>query len=302
MADANSPAVAFLRSMHESLGWKVVCIDDTPWCHFGGSTVMTIPLSAVYSVGRSQVDRVLAATRCLIARFPTSANTGLVGHQHVLRDKAYSEASLQRQFRQMLHRGEKQLIFRALTWDEVASAGPSVLDASRRRRGITKPIDAGLWGEACKKGESSAQFAVFGCFHRAALTGFAIFWKQAAGYRAIGILVHPDFFPRGAANVLLFRSARELIARQDCEHVIFGRSGIPEADGHGRLSRHAGFIEEPLHLAATLHPRLRWLGRIERSTTLISAAGRMLGARNRLSHQFEAIATVAATDPRLLPE
>lgn len=75
------------------------CIAGIPWCRYGTATAMTIPLPEIHPGGWSQAERILRESGCLRAEFPTSANTGVVCRQHVLRDKAYAEASLQRQFR-----------------------------------------------------------------------------------------------------------------------------------------------------------------------------------------------------------
>lgn len=282
MVDGHTAATDFLMAMQSALGWKAFCIDGVPWCRYGIATAMTIPLSEIHPVGRSQAERILRESGCLLAQFPTSANTGAVCRQYMLRDKAYSEASLQRQFRQMMRRGEQHLTFRELTWDELATAGPGALEAYRSRRGMKTPVARHTWREACEKGEAAAQFIIYGCHHGDELAGFEIFWRQPPGYRSVCTVVHPGFFRFGAANLLLYRSGRALIARDDCDYVCFGRSGIPAIEGNDRFNRHAGLLVEPLHMAVVLHPRLRWLGRI--------------------AHHFEAIAAVAATNPDLLPE
>lgn len=302
MGDGHTAVTDFLIAMQTALGWKTFCIDGIPWCRFGGTTAMTIPLSEVYPVGSTHVERILRESRCLLAQFPTAAHTGIVSKQYVLRDKAYAEASLQRQFRQMVRRGEKQLTFRELTWDELATAGPRVVDASRSRLGIRMPVANGTWREACAQGESSGQFVVFGCLLGHELAGFAIFWRQPAGFRTASMAVDPHFFPLGAANLLLYRSGRDLIARSDSSFVSFGRSGIPEVEGNSRFKRHAGLLAEPLHMAAILHPRLRWLGHMEKSTSWCSALRAVLGPNSRVANHLEALAAAAATNPDLLPK
>jgi hypothetical protein len=302
MTDATATTTGILASFYKALGWRVFRIDDVPWCRFGGSTVMTVPLSAVHPVGRAQVARVLRESGCLLAQFPTAAATGLAGVEYVLRDQTYGEAALQRQFRQMLHRGEKALSFRELNWGEVAVAGPRMLDAARARKGITTPVDPNAWRDACEQAEASAEFTVFGCHHGDDLAGIAIFWNRPGGYRAVSIDVHPEFFPLGAANVLLYRSGRALIGRPGCEFVSFGRAGIPEADGQGRFTRHAGLREERLNMAAVLHPRLGWLRRLERSTGALAAARKWLGPASRVADSLAGLAVADATNPSLLPD
>jgi len=302
MVDANPPATEVLASFYTSWGWRVLCIDDVPWCRFGGSTVMTVPLSEVYPVGRTQVARVLRESGCLLAQFPTSAHTGVAGTEHVLRDAAYGEGALQRQFRQMLRRGERALTFRELEWAEVAVGGPKVFDASRGRKGVTTPVDRNAWREACQQAEASAAFTVFGCHRGDELAGIAIFWNRPGGFRAVSIDVHPEFFPQGAANVLLYRSGRTLIGRTGCEFVSFGRAGVPEVEGQGRFTRHAGLRGEHLNMAAVLHARLGWLGRLERSTGWLVAARKWLGPSNRGANSLAGLAAAAATNPCLLPD
>jgi hypothetical protein len=302
MADASPTATEMLASFYSAWGWRVFRIDNVPWCRFGGSTVMTVPLSAVHPVGRVRVARVLRESGCLVAQFPTTADTGVAGTEHVLRAKAYGEATLQRQFRQMLHRGEKAITFRELAWTDVAAAGPRVFDAARARKGVTTPVDRVAWRDVCAMAEASAEFTVFGCHHEDELAGVAIFWNQSGGYRVVSMDVHPEFFPLGAANVLLYRSARALIVRPGCEFVSFGRSGIPEVEGQGRFKRHAGLQEERLNMAAVLHPRLEWLGRLERSTGWLTAAQKWLGPGSRVADSLAGLAVAAATNPNMLPD
>jgi hypothetical protein len=302
MADTNPTATEVLASLYTAWGWRVFHIDDVPWCRFGGSTVMTVPLSAVYSVGRTQVTRVLRESGCLLAQFPTAADNGVAGTEHVLRDKAYDEASLQRQFRQMLHRGEQALAFRQLAWGKVVDAGPKVFEASRTRKGVTTSVDPRSWRDACEKAEASASFTVFGCHRDDDLAGIAIFWNQSSGYRAVSIDVHPGFFPLGAANVLLYHSARALIVRPGCEFVSFGRSGIPEVEGQSRFRRHAGLREERLNMAAVLHPRLGWLRRLEKAAGLMSAARALLRPTSRVDGSLAGLSIATATNPNLLPD
>lgn len=301
MDDVTNTAVGFLTAMQEALGWRVTCIDGIPWCRFGGSTVMTFPLSEHYHVGRSHVDRVLRESRALLAQFPTPAPTGTYATEYVLRDKGYCETALQRQFRQMLQRGERQLTFRELSWHECAAAGPRVLRAFRGRQGITAPVAEGSWRDACERGASSAAFVVFGCHHGDVLAGFAILWRRPLGYRTVGIAVDPAFFPMGAANLLLYRTARDLIARSDCEFVSFGRSGIPEIEGNSRFKRHAGLREEPLRMAAILHPRIRWLRHVGSFAPSPAAARSAPGPDSRIARHLEALAAAAATNPGHLP-
>jgi hypothetical protein len=302
MADATPTATEVLASFYTAWGWRVFRIDDVAWCRFGGSTVMTVPLSAVHPVDRAHVARALRESGCLLAQFPTAADTGVAGTEYVLRDKAYGEPSLQRQFRQMLHRGEKALACRQLAWGDVAVTGPRVFAAARARKGFAKPVDRDAWHDACEKAEASAQFTVFSCHHGDDLAGIAIFWNRPGGYRVVSIDVHPEFFPLGAANVLLHHSGRALIARPGCEYVSFGRAGVPEVEGQSRFRRHAGLREERLNMAAVLHPRLAWLGRLGRSTGWLAATRKWLGPTSRVADALAGLAAAAATNPGLLPD
>ncbi len=292
-------AADYLMAMQAALGWRVFCIDGIPWCRYGVATAMTIPLPEIHPVGWSHAERILRESGCLLALFPTSVNTGVVCAQHMLRDKAYAEGFLQRQFRQMLRRGEQHLTFRELTWDELAAKGPGTLEAYRSRQGMKAPVAKQAWREACEKGEAAAEFVVFGCTHGDELAGFEIFWRRPTGYQSVCTVVHPGFFKFGAANLLLYSSGRTLIAQSDCAYVNFGRSGIPAIQGHDRFHRHAGLTAEPLHMAAVLHPRLRWLARSGKLSSWMCAA---LGPNSRVARHLEVLAVAAATDPSLLPK
>lgn len=130
MTHGNPAATDALLAMQAALGWRAFRVGGIPWCRYGATTAMTIPLAEVHPVGRSHAEEVLRESGCLLALFPTSARTGVGCMQHTVRDKAYAEGALQRQFRQMLRRGERHLTFHELTW---ASWPP-------RARGRSRPI------------------------------------------------------------------------------------------------------------------------------------------------------------------
>ncbi len=301
MTHGNPAATDALLAMQAALGWRAFRVGGIPWCRYGATTAMTIPLAEVHPVGRSHAEEVLRESGCLLALFPTSARTGVGCMQHMVRDKAYAEGALQRQFRQMLRRGERHLTFHELTWGELAIEGPGALAAYRARQGLRTPVAEGAWRAACEMGAAAADFTLFGCRHGRELAGFEILWRRRAGYDSVCTVVHPGFFKVGAANLLLYRSARALIARSDCHYVNFGRSGVPAIDGHDRFHRHAGLTEEPLHMAAVLHPRLRWLTRVGAPASWLPAARTLLGPDSRVARQLAALGVASATDMSLLP-
>lgn len=301
MTHADPAAIEGLVAMQRALGWRVFHRAGIPWCRYGVATAMTIPLAEVHPVGWSHAERILRESGCLVALFPTSADTGSVCLQHVLRDKAYGEGALQRQFRQMLRRGERHLTFHELTWGELAIEGPAVLEAYRSRQGMKVPVAPGAWRAACESADAAAAFVVFGCRQGRELAGFEILWRRAAGYDSVCTVVHPGFFKVGAANLLLYRSARALIALGDCDYVNFGRSGVPAIEGHDRFHRHAGLTQEPLRMAAVLHPRLRWLARGGAPARWLPAARTLLGPHSPVARQLATLGVAVATDTSLLP-
>ncbi len=291
-----------LAAFHQALAGKVFCIDGVLWRTVGTSTVMTVPAAKPYPIGRKEVDRALRESGCFFAQFATPAQTGVVCKHSVLRDKGYSEQSLQRQFRQTLHRGDQRLSVRSLTWDEVTAWAPHVVDASRSRQGIHIPVNRDLWTKACEAGRTTSRLSAFGCHDGDVLVGFSLFMQDLNGYRAIHTSVRPDSFPHGAANMLLYRSARLVIQRPDCDFVSFGHSGLPELPTVSRFKRHAGLVEEPLNLAVVLHPRLRWLLRMKTVTQGLSWVRAALRPGSRLARPWEGLAAAVATDLSLLPD
>lgn len=256
----DSLAGDFLTAHRRGLGATVWLVDGIPWTRSGASTAMAFPAESVHPITRSHLRSVFQATGMALAQFVTSADTGWPCVRYALRDKAYSEQSLQRQFRQRLQRGDARLTFRRLSWSELGEKGADVL-ASKATQARKKAVFVpGAWLEACNRGARDSRFIVFGCLDASRLVGFAIFLRHSGWYQAIDITCHPASFAHGSANVLLYHSARALIQQPDCHTVCFGRTGIPNLEGT-RFMRHAGLDEELLRIAAVLSPRWSWLGR-----------------------------------------
>ncbi len=72
-----------------------------------------------------------------------------------------------------------------------------------------------------------------------------------------GLIMHRDsrFRAIGAANVMVFEFTRMMLARPGVGQVTLGRGWFPAAPTIDRFKRHAGYVEEALHLAVALHPR-----------------------------------------------
>lgn len=296
----DSLACEFLTAYRRSLGATVWLIDGIPWIRSGRSTAMAFPAQTVHPITRSHLRAVFQATGMALAQFATSAETGWPCVRYALRDKAYSEKSLQRQFRQRLQRGDARLTFRQLTWSELGDKGADVL-ASRATQARKKSVFLpGAWLAACNRGALDSRFIIFGCLNASTLVGFAIFFQRRGSYQAIDMACHPASFTSGAANVLLYHSARTLIQQPDCRIVRCGRTGIQDLEGN-RFVRHAGFCEEPLRIAAVLSPRWSWLGRSRTTAGLITRLGRSRRLPKGLRTHLDGLALACETDVGMLP-
>lgn len=289
-----------LTAYRRSLGAKVWLIEGVPWIRSGSSTAMAFPAQTVHPITQSHLRAVFQSTGMAMAQFATSADAGWPCVRYVLRDKAYSEKSLQRQFRQRLRRGSEWLTFRHLTWSELGVMGADVMASTATQARKNSTFVPGDWLEACTRGARDPRFIIFGCLQASTLVGFAIFLQHAGWYQAVDMVCHPGSFASGSANFLLYNSARTLIQQPDCHTIRFGRTGIPHLEGT-RFIRHAGLSEEPLRVAAVLSPRWSWLGRSRTTTSVIIRLGRSRRLPTALTHHVQGLALACDTDVRMLP-
>ena len=289
-----------LLQFHRMLNRKCFADGEVVWRKTGISTLMTSPASNPYDLGRSEIRKVLRKSRSLVAQFATKVPTGVTCKHHVLYDRDYSESSLQRQFRQTLQRARKQLTFRMLTFEEIATRGIGVIESKRTQNGTIKALNPTLWNESWQPSPSLKFITPFGCFEGDRLVGLSVFCDFQGTFRPVVHAVRPEALSLGASNLLVFESLRHLIQQPNCQCVSLGRSGIPDLPSVNRFKRHAGLSEEPIHVAAILHPLGQLLLRCIRAKKLLPSTLPDSNNSSRFRQQVAGLCVANATDPSLL--
>ena len=294
----NPQACLTHATYHRALGSKVWSIDGVVWRQVGTSTVMTTPSATAHWISKDMLNSVFQVSGQLLAQFATVTETGRACSHFMLRDKEYGEHRLQRQFRQRLLRGRQQLSFRSQSWEELRRPAAVLLQSAavQTRKKIGFIHD--LWNQTCDLGASDPQYLIFGCFSDTKLIGYAIFRRFPGRYQAVDMICHPDFFARGAANLLLYESARALIMESDCQLVSFGRTSIPDTAGTRRIMRHAGIGEESIQVAFALHPKCAWLVKNKYGARIIHRLNRLKFMPESLRPPLEGLAVALETDLR----
>lgn len=287
------PLAGFFRA----LGHRTWTRFGTLWVDAGRFTTVTVLCEPPVPAPRATMAGFLRESGRTVAVFANEGGAGpTVGH-FCLRDPGYSEASVQRQFRQQLRRAADQVEVRSIGWDELRVGGLAVNRSTMQRRGLggnacTTPAG---WDAICAAGSAVPGLEVTGALIDGRLSGFLVSWVRRD--RCDGLLMHRDDRDAalGVPHALLFGFARAMIQRPGVQFVSMGRSWFPAVPSIDRFKRHAGFVAEPLTLGVVLHPgrarllRYPWLHRALRGIERLS------GGRIALEADVQVLEAAAVT-------
>lgn len=272
---------ALLGSFFRLLGHAVHERDGVCWVEVGRLSLMAVPATETVAVSPGAVETVLRDTGRLAATFVSAGGTGVPAVAWWVRDPHYGLAALQRQFRQNLRHGQGVVTVRRLEWREFRDEGFAVhCQAAAARGGPAPPTTTPAgWNRLCDLLEDRAGFEATGCFVAGSLAG-SIVSLTAAGLCA-GMIADcaPRFAAVRPAHWLYHRFAAEMIRRPGIHGVTVGRQGIPPRATLDAFKRHAGYVPEPIRVAAVLHPA--WRPALEPAVTrgLLRWTARLLGSR-----------------------
>jgi hypothetical protein len=290
---SDHPLAAFFQAM----GHRTWSRQGTLWIDAGRFSLVTIPCNVVISACRADLSRLLRDSGRLVALAIVADGTGVVSSDFWMRDHAYSLASLQRQFRQQVVRQGHRCTVRMVPWDELILCGLRVNQDTMERRGLKmhRCTTASGWAEVCRAAAAIPGLEATGCFVDGTLASFLVSWMVNADCH--GLMMHRDsrFRATGAANVMVYEFTRMMLARPGVSGVTLGRGWFPAEPTIDRFKRHAGYVEEPLQLAVTLHPRWDGLLRSPRTHSFVRAADALSGHRFRLEDDLEVLRAAAHT-------
>jgi len=290
---AEHPLAPFFRS----LGHRTWSRFGTLWIDAGRFTLVTIPCNVVVTATRAELVELLRDTGRIVAVFVNAAGTGVASSDFWVRDKNYSVASLQRQFRQHVTRHGQRCQVRIVPWAELASCGLKVNQDTMDRRGLKMNRCTTLegWTEICSVAEGIPGLEATGCFIDGYMTAFVVSWT--VGGACQGLLMHRDsrYQSMGAANALVFGFTRLMIQRPEVHDVTLGRGWFPAEESIDRFKRHAGYDEEPLQLAVMLNPR--WAGVLGSpvTKTLLQCMDVITAHRSSLGSDLQVLDAVSRT-------
>ena len=287
------PLTAFFRSMGHRTWSRLGAL----WIDAGRFSLVTIPCNVVVHASRSDIRRLLVEAGRMVAVASVAGSRGVASSDFWVRDRGYSLASLQRQFRQQIVRQGPVCTVRTIPWSEICTCGLRVNQDTMERRGLKmhRCTTAQGWGEICAAAAATPGLEATGCFVGADLATFLVSWT--VGQTCYGLLMHRDsrFHSTGAANAMVYEFTRTMLARPGVCAVTLGRGWFPAEPTIDRFKRHAGYVEEPLELAVALHPRWERLLQAPLLHAVVRATDAMSGHRFRLGADLEVLRAAAST-------
>ncbi len=298
MTPAAGAAEHPLAEYFRAYGHQTISRFGALWIDVGRFTLCTIPCAMPVVATQAEIDGLLRESGRMVAVFQTAGGTGVPSPNFWIHDRGYSEASLQRQFRQQVRRARAQGgVVRGVPWDELRHCGLSVNQNTMRRRGVKQSACATPegWAAICTAADRVPGLEATGCFLGDLLAGFIISWTHEGLCHGVSLNRDERFNAQGAGNLLAFGFVRLVMARPEVRSLAFGRGWFPPEASIDRFKRHAGFVDEPIPLAVTIHPR--WAGVLGSGLThaLLHGLDRLSGRRLNLAADLEVLQAAGVT-------
>lgn len=271
--------MAALAPLLRALGYRVHERPDVDWVEYGLFSLMPMPSTRVVADDAAAIEPLLRESGRISASF-VARDGGVASVAWWIRDPDYGPASVQRQFRQNLRRGEGRVVVRPVEWGELRQTGMAVHRDVAIARGV--PADRlpgpAAWDAICTAAAATPGAEATGCFVDGGLAGFMLSVTSAGVCEGLVAEVSPHRRDVRPAHALYHGFAAGMIRRPGVSAVTVGRQSIPPRGSLDAFKRHAGFVAEPIRVAVMLHPRWRWLaaGPVRGG---LHAARRLLGGR-----------------------
>ena len=286
-----------LAEVFRGFGHQVWSRCGTLWIDAGRFSLVTIPCNEPVTACKAEIQQLLQDSGRLIAVFATPTQTGVPSSHFWVRDRAYSLASLQRQFRQHIKHYGHLCHVRTVPWEEIQQSGLKVNQDTMNRRGLNMSLctTAEGWSKICANAALVPGLEATGCFLDDQLTGFLVSWTHNGVCN--GLILHRDsqYQSLGAANILAYQFTHEMINRPDVQSVTMGRGWFPPEETIDRFKRHAGYVEEPLQLAVVLHPRWEKVLGSSFILRILKSLDGLSGRRFNISSDVQVLEAAAVT-------
>ncbi len=248
-----------LAPLYRALGHRTWTRLGCLWIDVGRFSLVSVPCSDPITASLQEVEELLRTAGRLAAQFPSIIPTGVVTQAYWVHDHGYGPASQQRQFRQHVARGGNRCQVTAIEWRDLAEQGYPVLRDSLIRQGRQQQLTEASWRQCCAVAHDIPDLEATGCLVDGVLAAFLISWTWQR--RCYGLLSFrwSAYDQARPSHVLVQEFTRRMMARADIDAVTLGRDMVPRQTSIADFKRHAGYREEPLSVAAVLHPGWRWL-------------------------------------------
>jgi len=283
---------------YTAAGFDVVQSEGTTWYAQSRQIYRSLPVDRPIVPTRELADEVLRRSGAFGLEFTTDQGRGFPSGHFVQRDRGYGLHSLQRQFRQKVHRGLRCCEVRELDFDELHRLGreASLDSMARQKRRVPHLVDPVRWRRFCDAGRESPAAGVFGSFVDGTLAAWLVYLVQEGTCYGLLTMSTNELRDRGANNVLLYVFSSEMIRREAIHATSLGIQSHPPAPRRDAFKRHLGYVAEPCELGMAFRP---WVSRallLGRSSEIALDLAARLSARRFDPGRVRAVlATARAT-------
>ncbi|WP_009959200.1 GNAT family N-acetyltransferase [Verrucomicrobium spinosum] len=226
------------------------------WSEETSLSLMSIPGMVPLRPSAKDLAGLLRQKGKMAAVFGCGHSTGRMVDAFVIRDRAYGEHSLQRQFRQQLRHAQKACHCRPLAWSEMPRLALPVNQATLRRRQKVNPwlTERQLWSRYCDAASQVPGLEVMGCFVGGEMAAYMVTWLHAGVSHGLQMAWSETFRQEHPTHALYYENVRTQMARSEVLAVSVGRQTAPAMAAVDRFKCHAGFVREPCRMGVVLHP------------------------------------------------
>lgn len=245
-----------LQPLYRCLGHRTYERGDNLWINVGRFSLISPPCGKNCNVDSGEIDDLLRESRALVATFATPLPTGVESVAYTIQDPNYGPASVKRQFRQHLKRGQKDCEVRELDSKELYEKGFSInRDTARQRNDPNAAYaESGNWSEFCDTVEQNQDLSAIGCFVQGDLAAFIVAWTNEGRCDGLMMHHHTAFKEYRPTHKVIHGFGKMMISRPEVSFVCVGRDMIPRQSSLAQFKRGAGYESSPIRVGVVPHP------------------------------------------------
>lgn len=270
-------------AFYEAAGYIVERTASASWYNASSRIYRSLPDARCIDPTEDELRELLVSRRLLGLEFANRQGRGFASRRYCARG-SYDERSLHRTFQQSVRKGRAACVARELSFDELWRFGmPINLDVRARRRWVDPHlVEPAQWRRYCEAGNASPGTVVYGCFAGSELASWINGVVEERTCYGLQMMSRADLRPLRPNNVLYYEFTRAMLARDDVDCVTAGLESVPPVGRIDRFKRYAGYIKEPCHFAATLHPLVGSLLLTRPAAPFLGLARHLVVAESRL--------------------